>query len=150
MRKIQETLQTQSTTDQDIMYIAFELSNSTWRLAFSDGNKKRHVTIKARDLKQLEREIIKAEKTIQDRVDLINSTEWTLDSTEIVRNEKTGQPMSLLVKGTALQLNTLQKDLEKAIKSLEQLKVKYNKEKIERRTKGKKFVHAGQNNDFWS
>jgi transposase len=60
MRKIQETLQAQSTTDQDIMYIAFELSNSTWRLAFSDGNKKRHVTIKARDLKQLEREIIKA------------------------------------------------------------------------------------------
>ena len=60
MRKIQETLQAQSTTDQDIMYIAFELSNSTWRLAFSDGNKKRHVTIKARDLKQLEIEIAKA------------------------------------------------------------------------------------------
>jgi hypothetical protein len=33
MRKIQETLQAQSTTTQDIMYIAFELSNSTWRLA---------------------------------------------------------------------------------------------------------------------
>ena len=49
MRKIQETLQAQSATTQDIMYIAFELSNSTWRLAFSDGNKKRHVTIKARD-----------------------------------------------------------------------------------------------------
>jgi transposase len=31
-------------------------------LAFSDGNKKRHVTIKARDLKQLEREIVKAKK----------------------------------------------------------------------------------------
>jgi hypothetical protein len=44
MRKIQETFQAQSTTDQDVMYIAFELSNSTWRLAFSDGNKKRHVT----------------------------------------------------------------------------------------------------------
>ena len=54
MRKIQETLQAQSTTDQYVMYIAFELSNSTWRLAFSEGNKKRHVTIKARDLKQLE------------------------------------------------------------------------------------------------
>ena len=62
MRKIQETLQAQSTTTQDIMYIAFELSNSTWRLAFSDSNKKRHVTIKARDLKQLEIEITKAKK----------------------------------------------------------------------------------------
>jgi len=60
MRKIQETLRIQRTTDQDIVYIAFELSNSTWRLAFSDGNKKRHVTIKARGLEQLEREIIKA------------------------------------------------------------------------------------------
>ena len=60
MRKIQETLQPQSSTNQDIMYIAFELSNSTWRMAFSDGNKKRHVNIKARDLKQLGIEIDKA------------------------------------------------------------------------------------------
>jgi len=60
MRKIQETLQVQITTTQDIMYIAFEFSNSTWRLASSDGNKKLHVTIKARDLKQLEIVIQKA------------------------------------------------------------------------------------------
>ena len=62
MRTTQETLQSQGTTDQDIMYIAFELSNSTWRMAFSDGNKKRHVTIKARDLKQLGVEIDKAKR----------------------------------------------------------------------------------------
>ena len=62
MRKIQETLQVQITTTQDIMYIAFEFSNSTWRLASSDGNKKLHVTIKARDLKQLEIEIQKAKR----------------------------------------------------------------------------------------
>jgi transposase len=62
MQKIQETLQAQSTTDQDIMYIAFELSNSTWRMAFSDDNKKRHATIKARDLQQLEVEIDKAKR----------------------------------------------------------------------------------------
>ena len=62
MRKIQETLQPQSSTNQDIMYIAFELSNSTWRMAFSDGNKKRHVNIKARDLKQLGVEIDKAKR----------------------------------------------------------------------------------------
>ena len=62
MRTIHETLQAQGTTDHDIMYIAFELSNSTWRMAFSDGNKKRHVTIKARDLKQLWVEIDKAKR----------------------------------------------------------------------------------------
>lgn len=100
-------------------------------------------------LSSVEREIIKAEKTIEDRVNLINSTKWTLDSTKIVRNEKTGQPTSVTIKGTALQLNTLQKDLEKAINSLEKLKAKYNKEKAERRTKGKKFVHQGQGKEFW-
>ena len=62
MRTIQETLQSQGTTDHGIMYIAFELSNSTWRMAFSDGNKKRHATIKARDLKQLGVEIDKAKR----------------------------------------------------------------------------------------
>jgi transposase len=44
------------------MYIAFELSNTTWKLAFSDGNKTRYVTVTARDLIQLEDEIDKAKK----------------------------------------------------------------------------------------
>ncbi|KPK31989.1 MAG: hypothetical protein AMK70_11410 [Nitrospira bacterium SG8_35_1] len=37
MRKIQETLQAQSTTSQDILYIAFELSNQRggWHLVMA-------------------------------------------------------------------------------------------------------------------
>ena len=50
----------------DLLFLLFlsthTFLNSTWRLAFSDCNKKRHVTIKARDLKQLEIDIAKAKK----------------------------------------------------------------------------------------
>jgi len=72
MQTIQETLQSQGTTDHNTMYIAFELSNSTWRMAFSDGNKKRHVTIKARDLKQLSVEIDKAKRRfhLEDKIQI--------------------------------------------------------------------------------
>ena len=62
MRQTQETLRQENTTSQSTMYIAFELSNTTWKLAFSDGNKTRYVTVTARDLKQLEDEIDKAKK----------------------------------------------------------------------------------------
>jgi transposase len=44
------------------MYIAFELSNTTWKLVFCDGNKTRNVTVKARELGQLKKEIDKARK----------------------------------------------------------------------------------------
>jgi hypothetical protein len=62
MRQTQETLRQENTTSQSTMYIAFELSNTTWKLAFSDGNKTRYLTVTARDLTQLEDEIDKAKK----------------------------------------------------------------------------------------
>jgi len=46
MRKIQKTLPAQIITDQDIMFIAFALSNTTWRLTFSDSNEKRYILLK--------------------------------------------------------------------------------------------------------
>lgn len=42
------------------MYIAFELSNSKWKLMFSDGVKRRQKTIGAGDLVQFEQEVAKA------------------------------------------------------------------------------------------
>ena len=62
MRNIQETLRQENTINQAIMYIAFELSNTTWKLVFCDGNKTRNVTVKASELGQLEKEIDKARK----------------------------------------------------------------------------------------
>jgi hypothetical protein len=37
MKKTQETLRLIDTTKEAVLYIAFQLSNSKWKLAFSDG-----------------------------------------------------------------------------------------------------------------
>lgn len=62
MRQTQETLRQENTTSDSILYIAFELSNSNWKLAFGDGTNTRYVTVSARDLEQLEDEIDKAKR----------------------------------------------------------------------------------------
>ena len=43
----------QDTATQGTLYMALELSNKTWRIALSDGNKRRHISIDAGDLMQL-------------------------------------------------------------------------------------------------
>lgn len=48
------------TTKRERLHIAFELSNTKWKLAFGDGIKKRLKTIEARDLGGLEKEITRA------------------------------------------------------------------------------------------
>ena len=60
MKKTQETPRKKDTTREAILHLAFELSDSTWKLAFSDSNKRRLVTIRARNLEQLQEEIEKA------------------------------------------------------------------------------------------
>jgi len=55
-----QMIQENITTSNDRLYIAFELSNAKWKLAFSNGMKKRQKTIMARDLGALTEEIAKA------------------------------------------------------------------------------------------
>jgi transposase len=62
MKKTQETLRKDDTTKQAVLYIAFELSNKTWKLAFSDGSKVRYVSTDARDLNKLQVQIAMAKK----------------------------------------------------------------------------------------
>jgi transposase len=57
MKKKQETLKRENNTKESILYMAFELSNTKWKLASSNGSKKRMKTIDARDLEQLQDEI---------------------------------------------------------------------------------------------
>ena len=60
--------QKQGTLDRDksapgpVLYVAFELANSTWKLACSDGSKLRHVTVTAGDLAQVQGAIIGAKR----------------------------------------------------------------------------------------
>ena len=45
-----------------VLYMALELSNKTWRLAFSDGAKRRHVYVPASDLAKLACAVAKAKE----------------------------------------------------------------------------------------
>lgn len=45
-----------------VLYVAFELANSTWKMACSDGSKLRHLTVTAGDLAQVQRAIIGAKR----------------------------------------------------------------------------------------
>ena len=45
---------------QRVLYVAFELADSTWKMACSDGGKLRHVTVTARDLTQVQGAILGA------------------------------------------------------------------------------------------
>jgi transposase len=60
MNKTQETLPREDNTKASVLYTAFELSNTKWKLASSDGSKVRHKTITARVLPQLQAELDKA------------------------------------------------------------------------------------------
>ena len=62
MKHTQETLRIQATTKQAALNIAFELGNKEWKLAFGDGSRTRYVSIDARKLYQVEREIERARK----------------------------------------------------------------------------------------
>ena len=44
-----------------VLFVGFELGNSTWKMACSDGRKVRHVTVAARDLNQVERALLRAQ-----------------------------------------------------------------------------------------
>ena len=55
MDQKQATPEKELNTRSPVLYVAFELGNSTWKLALSDGQKVRHVTVTARDLNQVER-----------------------------------------------------------------------------------------------
>ena len=45
-----------------VLYMALELSNKSWRLAFGDGTKRRQVTVPAADLAQLGEAVAKAKE----------------------------------------------------------------------------------------
>ena len=60
MKKTQETPRKKDNTKEVALPLAFELSDTKWKLAFSDCNKRRLVTIRASNLEQLQEEIEKA------------------------------------------------------------------------------------------
>jgi transposase len=72
MEKTQRTLRKEDSTTLVTLYMACELSHSTWKLAFSNGEKMRTVTMDARDMDQLQRAIegSKSRFTIEGEVEI--------------------------------------------------------------------------------
>lgn len=62
MTKTQETLRKDSITKVAVLHMALELSDSKWKLAFSDGSKVRLVSIDYGNLRQLREAIDKSKK----------------------------------------------------------------------------------------
>ncbi len=55
-----QMIQSKDSTQSNVMYIAFELSNRSWKMLSSNGIKRRQKSVTARDLKALKAEIEKA------------------------------------------------------------------------------------------
>ncbi len=62
MDRKQGTLTREKSAMVPILYVAFELANSTWKMACSDGAKLRHVTVTAGDLAQVQGVIVGAKR----------------------------------------------------------------------------------------
>jgi transposase len=65
MKKDQSTEGKRTVRAHTILYLALELSNTKWKLAFSNGSKKRFVTIDARDLKRFHQEVDESRKRLR-------------------------------------------------------------------------------------
>jgi transposase len=73
----QGTLDRGKSASSPVLYVAFELANSTWRMACSDGTRLRHVTVTAGGLAQVQGAIIRAKRHfgIDDKVHTVSCYE---------------------------------------------------------------------------
>jgi transposase len=62
MKKTKRTLRREDNTKVAVMHLAFELSETKWKLGFSDGRKMRFKSMAARNLEHLHEEIKKAKE----------------------------------------------------------------------------------------
>jgi transposase len=107
MKKTQETLRIKDSIKESVLYIAFELSNSKWKLAFSDGSKIRYKTITAGNLDQLQVEIDLAKRKFQmiEDVRVLSCYEAGRDGFWIHRYLESQGIENLVVDSASLEVN---------------------------------------------
>jgi len=107
MRKTQETLRIKDIIKEAVLYIAFELSNSKWKLAFSEGNKVRYKTISAGNLAQLQTEIKLAKRKFKltEDVKVLSCYEAGRDGFWIQRYLESQGIENLVVDSASLEVN---------------------------------------------
>lgn len=93
----------------------------------------------------VERALAEEKKALRKRAKLIKNTELTLDRTEMTSTGKT-----VIIKGTATQINTLQKDALKVYENYEKIEMKFNKEKAKAVKKGGGKIFKSQKKGMWS
>ena len=107
MKKTQVTLEKEANTGPAILYTAFELSNTKWKLAFSNGDKVRQVTVAARAFGQLHREIYKAKRRFQmpKKVRIVSCYEAGRDGFWLHRYLTTKGVENLVVDSSSIEVN---------------------------------------------
>ena len=107
MKKTQETLRIKDSIKEAILYIAFELSSSKWKLAFSDGSKIRYKTITAGNLAQLQVEIELAKRKFKmiEAVRVVSCYEAGRDGFWIHRYLESQGIENLVVDSASLEVN---------------------------------------------
>ena len=107
MKMTQETLRNEDSIKEAILYIAFELSNSKWKLAFCDGSKIRYKTITAGNLAQLQVEIDLAKRKFRmiEEVRVVSCYEAGRDGFWIHRYLESQGIENLVVDSASLEVN---------------------------------------------
>ena len=107
MKKTQETLRIKDSIKEVVLYIAFELSNSKWKLAFCDGSKIRYKTITAGNLAQLqvEMELAKQKFKITEDIRVVSCYEAGRDGFWIHRYLESQGIENLVVDSASLEVN---------------------------------------------
>ena len=106
MKNTQGTLKKDFTTQGEFLYMSFDMGDTKWKMAFSDGNKKRDVTIRARDLDQLQEEINKAKcRFTLDDVKILSCYEAGRDGFWFHRHLLSCGIENLVVDSSSLEVN---------------------------------------------
>jgi transposase len=90
-----------------VLYVAFELANSTWKLACSNGSKVRHVTVPAADLDQVQGAILGAKRHfgLGDKVHTVSCYEAGRDGFWLHRYLHSCRIDNVVVDSASLEVN---------------------------------------------
>jgi transposase len=107
MTETKGTLREDGSTREAVLHLAFELSNTKWKLGFSDGRKMRYVTVDARDVGQVQGEISKAKRRfgLRDDVGVVSCYEAGRDGFWLHRYLLSFGVENLVVDSSSIEVN---------------------------------------------
>jgi transposase len=103
----QGTLVRKESAAMPVLYVAFELANSTWKMACSDGSKLRHITVTAGDLDQVQGAILGARRHfgLGDKVHTVSCYEAGRDGFWLHRYLQSCGINNVVVDSASLEVN---------------------------------------------